>query len=389
MPDLVLMFLLSLFFIYTMTNCIITGKNFSSSLFDELKKDPHYQIIDKQKLIDSDISFDLRDKICVSSEEDLDEVYKHHQDAKWVNKIKMMKDKYEFRKVLKAIFPDFYFEKLASKDITKLKIPANKQKVVIKPVRGFTGTAVNFADRSTNLEQVQNKLQTEIAERAKYFSNSVVSSEEVIVEEFIDGDEYASDSYITSNGEVVILNITAHPTHKEFHYLNALYHTNHKIFSQLYDKVKHILSEFHSIVDISNIPIHAEFKLKEGKLIPIEFNPVRFGGSGYAELTYYFFGVNPFKSFFEEKSINPGQLWHGKHDKYFARVQAYNGKGLNLKNYKPDYEKMQSQFSNVLQLKKLDYQNYLSFAILYVEEKKLDNIMKVLEFEFSDFFKKI
>ncbi|NES80848.1 MAG: ATP-grasp domain-containing protein [Moorea sp. SIO2B7] len=371
-----------------MTNYIITGNSFSSSLFPELSNDTRYKIIAQQDLIKSDISFDSRDKICVSLEEHLDEVYKHHKDKKWVNKIKMMKDKYEFREVLKGIFPDFYFEKLVSNDIPKLKIPENK-KVVIKPVRGFMATGVSFADKSTDLEQLRNKLQAEISERAKYFTNSVVSSEEVIVEEFIQGDEYASDSYITSNGEIVILNITAHPTHEKFHYLNALYHTNYEMFFQLYDKVKHILSKFHSIVDISNIPIHAEFKLQDEQLIPIEFNPVRFGGTGYADLTYYFFDVNPFKSFFEGKSLNPSQLWQGKHDKYFGRVLAYNGKGLDIKNYQPDYNKIKSEFSKVFKLQKLDYQNYLTFAVLYVEEKNLENLMKVLKFEFRDFFKKI
>ncbi len=370
-----------------MTNYIITGKSFSSSLFDEMNNDPHYRILDLQELINSDITFDSIDKICVSVEANLDEVYKHHQDKKWVNKIKMMKDKYEFRQVLKLIFPDFYFEKLVSNDIPKLKIPENK-KVVIKPVRGFMATGVNFADKSTDLEALRNKLEAEISERAKYFTNSVVSSEEVIIEEFIEGDEYASDCYITRNGEIVILNITAHPTHEKFHYLNALYHTNYKMFSQLYDKVRHILSKFHSIVDISNIPIHAEFKLQDEQLIPIEFNPVRFGGTGYADLTYYFFDVNPFKSFFEEKILSPIQLWEGKHDKYFGRVLAYNGKSVDLNSYQPDYDKIKSEFSKVLKLQKLDYQNYLTFAVLYVEEKKLENLMKVLKFEFRDFFKK-
>ncbi|NES19318.1 MAG: ATP-grasp domain-containing protein [Symploca sp. SIO3E6] len=371
-----------------MANYVITGNSFRSGLLDELSSNSDYQIFDQQELSNSDVFFNTEDKIYVTFEGVIDEVYKHHKDTKWVDKIKLMRNKYEFRKVLKSIYPNFYFEKISSKDITQLKIINNK-KFVIKPVYGFMATGVNFTDRSTDLEQIKHKLQEEIAQSARYFNDSVVSSKVVIIEEFIDGEEYASDCYINSEGEVVILNITAHPTHEKFHYMQALYHTNYQIFSRLYDKIKYILSEFHSLVDISNIPIHAEFKFKDEKLIPIEFNPLRFGGMGYADLTYYFFEVNPFKVFFEGQNIAPSQLWQGRYDKYFGWVLAYNGKGLNLNHYEPDYDKIQSKFTNVLKLKKIDYQNSLAFAVLYVEEKKLENLMQVLKFEFKDFFKKI
>jgi hypothetical protein len=371
-----------------MTNYIITEPGFISSLFDELNNNPHYKIIARQELMNSDVSFDCKDKIYVPFEESLDEVYKHHQDEKWIKKIKTMRDKYEFRKLLKAIYSNFYCEKISSNDISKLKIPENK-KVVIKPLRGFLSSGVNFADSSTDLEQLSHKLQAEIYEKSKYFTNAVISSEEVIVEEFIDGNEYASDIYITSDNQIVILNITAHPNQEKFFSVPVLYYTNYKIYSNLYKKIYEIIKSYNNLVDIRNIPINAEFKLKDEQLIPIEFNPVRFGGGGYCDITYYFFEVNPFKSFFEEENTNPSQLWQGKYDKSFGWVLAYNVKGLNINNYKLDYDRIKSEFSNVLKFHKLDYKNNLTFAGLYVQEKNLGKLMKVLEFEFEDFFKKI
>jgi ATP-grasp domain len=46
-------------------------------------------------------------------------------------------------------------------------------------------------------------------------------------------------------------------------------------------------------------PIHAELKLMKGELFPIEFNPMRFGGLGLGDLSYYAFGINPYKYYFE------------------------------------------------------------------------------------------
>jgi hypothetical protein len=50
--------------------------------------------------------------------------------------------------------------------------------------------------------------------------------------------------------------------------------------------------------------MHVEFKMRNGKLFPIEFNPLRFGGTGFPDLAYYSYGINPYTSFFNDNFID-------------------------------------------------------------------------------------
>src|SRR5262245_4671264 len=42
-----------------------------------------------------------------------------------------------------------------------------------------------------------------------------------------------------------------------------------------------------------SFPIHAELKLDGGRFMPIELNPMRYGGFGLADLTWHAFGFDP------------------------------------------------------------------------------------------------
>jgi hypothetical protein len=44
--------------------------------------------------------------------------------------------------------------------------------------------------------------------------------------------------------------------------------------------------------------MRAEFKKRHGKLFPIEFNVLRFGGKGGADVSDYAFGINAYVAFF-------------------------------------------------------------------------------------------
>ncbi len=63
-----------------------------------------------------------------------------------------------------------------------------------------------------------------------------MSQSQFILEDFIDGEEYAVDMFFDSKGNPHIINIYYHPIPKYSEYLHMLYYTNKEVFEKVYDK---------------------------------------------------------------------------------------------------------------------------------------------------------
>lgn len=85
--------------------------------------------------------------------------------------------------------------------------------------------------------------------------------------------------------------------------------------------------------------MHAELKLNDGELFPIEFNPMRFGGLGLGDLSFYAFGINPFKFFFEQQRPDWDILLATENDLSYALLVGYNNISMDKVAQQPDHEK--------------------------------------------------
>src|SRR5262249_44395825 len=154
------------------------------------------------------------------------------------------------------------------------------------------------------LQGVVAAVEQELESNLKFFSTSVLSPGEFFVEEYIEGEEYAVDMFYNEIGEPVIVNIYHHPIPQKFEYLHALYYTSADVFTLLHDRAVEFFRQFNESLGARAFPIHGEFKFDGKRLVPIELNPIRFGGFGLADLTYHAFGFNHFEHFFRDKQPN-------------------------------------------------------------------------------------
>ena len=125
--------------------------------------------------------------------------------------IKLFKDKALFREMLAELFPDFYYE---SMDIEELKNkPANDIKfpVVVKPAVGFLSFGVHTINNEKEWSDAVSKLEKEMKQASMMYPKHVVDSSKFVVEELVEGEEFAIDAYYDRNGDPVILNIFQHP----------------------------------------------------------------------------------------------------------------------------------------------------------------------------------
>lgn len=336
---------------------------------------------------DSDLhnyTFNKQDKICITSEASLNLVTEKLQDVSKKEAIESLKDKYKFRKILTDIYPDYQYQKINFEEIENLSIP---KKTILKPLKGCFGTAVKIVDKNSDLTQVSQEIKKELDKNASVLPKSVLSQNDFILEDFIEGEEYAIDMFYDDKGHPHIVNIYYHPMPKVNAYLHMIYYTNKDIFDLIYNKAIEFFKKLNKILKVTNLTLHSEFKY-DTKLIPIEINPMRFGGMGLGNMIYHSLNINPYNYFNIGISPNWKDIWNSYHDECFTFFIAYNGSNINKNIQEPDIDKLKMQFTEVLCEQIFDYKTQLAFGVFSLKETP-NNINNLLKIEFNNYFKPI
>jgi ATP-grasp domain len=211
----------------------------------------------------------------------------------------------------------------------------------------------------------------------------------MLIEQYVDGPEYAVDMFYDCHGKPVITNIYAHPEPKHKKYLQMLYYTSEDVFINFYESLYNFFLKFNEDLEIKSFPIHAEFKLENNTLIPIEFNPARFGGMGLCCLTTHAFQFNPVQYYLLDQAPDWKKIWQRNKNNYFCWLLAYNGADIDLQTYRPNHNKFKKFISasiDILAYQELDYLNNPGFAIAYLQTQQKSNLNNLLSIEFNDFF---
>jgi len=364
-------------------NYIITGKGYISDLVRQ--EDREVKIISEDDLSSSLITLKTGDKIYAPTESALEVILDRSNNTIFINAVEMLKDKFKFRQLMSDMYPDFYYRMVSLDDLQSIDLDREK-KYIVKPVKGFFGTAVKELNKNTDITKIVKEIRLELAENTKYFSESVLSKNELIIEQFVEGEEYAIDMYFNENGKPEILNIYHHPLPDKNEYFHVLYYTNKEIFAKFYDKLETIFINLNRYLNITNFPIHAEFKLEDDKLIPIEMNPLRYGGFGLADLTYHAFGFNPFNAFFSNIKPDWQKIWAKRNEYNFGWVLGYNGTDIDVNVHTPDDEAYLHYLGNTMHYIEIDHKTNPVFSIAYVKDKCSRSLQRFLKTEFNDFF---
>ncbi len=324
------------------------------------------------------------DRICTHTEACLEVIHSRLEDGKVKRAIDLLKNKFSFRTAIQEAFPNFEFYQTTLED---LQLPTKK--LIIKPTKGFFSAGVRVLEPHSDLAQIKKELTESLAEYRKYFSDAVLSKNTWLVEEYIAGEEIAVDMYFAEDGSPVILNITHHPIPKDPHYLNAIYWTHEKLFEKWLSPLEdffHFLNT--EVLHVTNFPIHAEFRIHQNELIPIELNPMRFGGFGLADLSFYGLGFNPYDFFFQNQKPDWKAIWATRKDQYICWTLAYNGKGVDISQNSPSYSAFADfcGLNHLIYLRPLDFQKQPVFAIAYLALDHPDKITEILNVDFSQFF---
>lgn len=368
-------------------NYIITGNTYNSKFIEDLATRKDIIAMSGDELAQSEIKFRPTDKVYVPSETSLSIVMERMEDKTYVDGINKLKNKYFCREALSSMYPDFYFTKASLAEIPSLDLKGKK--VFIKPLKGFFGTGVRYADENTNLKDLAQEMNKEVETNAKFFSESVLTKDEYVIEEFITGDEYAVDMFFDEAGKPAIMNIYLHPDPVIADYFHLMYYSNKDIFDKFLATFNEFFNQLNKVMKLKSFPMHAEFKLQDGIMVPIELNPMRYGGFGLSDMTYNSYDFQPITAYFDNQPVDWSKIWETRKENNYGWILAYNGNKIDVNTATPKHAEFRSflaKNSEIMDYVKLDHKTNPVFALAYVKNKSLAKLKELLATEFNDFF---
>jgi hypothetical protein len=326
---------------------------------------------------------DSSTKVYTNSENTIAWIESNFKNSVLPKKIELFKNKVAFRTLLKEAYPDYFFMEIQKVDLSKIKEDALKFPLILKPTVGFFSLAVHKVDNFAEWKEVVFQIEKEIQQFNGLYPAKVINTTTFIAEEFIEGEEYAVDAYFDQNGEPVLLQILHHVFSSDKDVSDRIYTTSVEIMKKHQNKVIDFLKLIGTKADLKNFPMHLEIRINsDDKIIPIEVNPLRFGGwCTTADLAWLAYGFNPYLCFLKDEKPNWESLFIAKKNKLFSIIVLDNNSDISENDIESfDIKKLESEFEKPLHSRKVDFSTYPVFGFLFTEttvgnEKELEHIL--------------
>ena len=301
--------------------------------------------------------------------------------------IKLFKDKFVFRNMLKDVFPDFYFKALEYEDLAKLPLEELKYPFVLKPAVGFLSLGVHTVHNDEDWKVTLAQLEHEMELAQNFYPEAVVNTSKFILEEYIQGEEYAVDAYYDKNGNPVILNIFHHPFFNSKDVSDRIYLMSAEIMVKYMAKFAMLLKEIGDKNDIRNFPLHIELRVTEDeRIIPIEVNPMRFAGWCTTDVSKYAWGINVYECFMNQTSPDWNEILAKSSKDMFYFSMAEVPASIDRDKIKGfEYENWLANYSNVLEVRRINPKVHPLFAVIFGSTGNKDEVNRILQLKTKDY----
>ncbi len=318
-----------------------------------------------------------------NSENAIDWINQNMSFTELPNKINTFKDKYKFRQLIQKIYPDFYFQSININDLESVNINKLPLPFIIKPRVGFFSMGVYKVHSRDEWTTTIVLIRQEMQYLKGLYPASVMGDEDFIIEQCINGEEFALDAYINAQGEAVVLSILKHTFASSEDVSDRIYTTSKEIIESNVEEFTKFVQNIAHLSQVKNFPFHIELRRdSKGCLLPIEVNPMRFGGwCTTADMSFYAYGFNQYSYYINQQKPDWETLLHDKENKLFSVIVLDNSTGINVDKIKKfDFKRVIKNFSHVLESRVIDFKSYPLFGFLFVEtnsdnNQELDNIL--------------
>ena len=318
-------------------------------------------------------------KLYTNSENSIQAILDELNGTKLVSWINLFKDKVKFRDFLNSIYPDFYYKKVSYEELNSLNKDELKYPFVIKPSVGFLSFGVYTVYKKEEFDDVILKIKSSMENSKGLFPEVVLNSNNFIIEEFIEGNEFAIDVYFDDKSCPVILNIFQHPFYDAFDVSDRMYLTSTQIIKDNLSIFNNLLEQIGKGLKLVNFPMHIEVRKKGDKVVPIEVNPLRFAGWCTCDLAYYAYGINVYEYFIQNKKPNWDLICKNDKNSY-AFIMGEVPPNLNKNDIMSfDIEAFKKDVNaKVLDTREFDFKTKPMFCVLFVKSENEDKLKHVL-----------
>ncbi|MBU3928667.1 MAG: ATP-grasp domain-containing protein [Bacteroidetes bacterium] len=328
--------------------------------------------------------------IYTSSENSIGWIAKNLSFSELPEKVELFKNKLKFRKLVSALYPDFYFREVDPDKIEDIDYGELPKPFIIKPNVGFFSLGVHQVSSPESWEKVKIKIREEAEVIKDTYPKEVLDTAKFIIEEIIEGEEYTIDAFYDKKGEPVILGMMHHLFSGEADTSDRLYTTSSKVLSENMDRFMDFLRQLGNLAGLKNFPIHLEVRVDDsGRIMPIEGNPLRYGGwCTSAELTHYAFGFNPYEYVMLDKKPDWKTILEHHSGNSFSIIILNNNSGIAAgKIARFDYEKLTGRLGKVLELRKADVVKFHVFGFVFAETTPdhFDELEQLLHADLREF----
>ena len=321
-----------------------------------------------------------------ASENSLGWIIDNLPDTKLADFVTVTKNKARFRDLIKPLYPNFFYKEVAFSDIPHLKSDELQFPFVIKPAVGFFSLGVHKVECPERWQDVKQNIVDQIHTIENLYPNAVLDTKTFIIEQLIPGREFAFDAYYDINGKPVVLNILEHLFAGPDDVSDRIYFTSKAVIEENLSRFTDFLAKTNELTAVKHFPLHVEVRVNDdGEVIPIEINPLRFGGwCTTADISWYSYGENQYLSYLNQETPDWNSYWTGKDDKVFALVVLDNSTGVEGNKISAfDYQGVMSQFENPLELRKTNWSKYPLFGYFFTETRA-DNMEELFQILSSD-----
>lgn len=329
------------------------------------------------------------ERVLANSENALEAIFACGCSEELARQIDICKDKALFRETVAPLHPGYMFERVAFDDLADLDVSGFECPFVVKPARGFFSLGVHVVNDHAEWPEVVRTIEAEREAMNAEYPEAVVNSGVFIVEAGIAGEEYAIDVYYDDDGQGVITNILHHHFVSEDDISDRLYYTSTRIMREWLGPFSDYVQRTGEACGFRNFATHIEVRVTpEGDIIPIEANPLRFAGWCVADITQHAWGINPYEYYFNNVRPDWDAILEGREGTVTVMVIADVPPGTDRTAIAGfEYDRFQSEFSNPLELRNIDYSEYPVFAFMFasMSEAELVDLKEALKQDFSRF----
>ena len=313
-------------------------------------------------------------------ESDAPRIYSNSENAsEWISEnlshtklprnMALFKDKAAFRDLLRDLYPEYRYLAVDAEGLDALDPDTLPYPFIIKPAVGFFSLGVHRVDTPADWSRVKAEIASEISRISDIYPEQVLDLSRYIIEDVIEGEEFAVDAYYGANGEPIILNILAHRFASAGDVSDRVYVSSKKVIDNWREPVGSFLAELGRRAELADFPVHAELRVgSDGVLRPIEVNPMRFAGWCVADFTFYAWGFDPYEYYLKGLAPDWSEIFKVRENNVYGVVVCDLPPGLDRSRIiSADYEALAAAFTRPLEVRRIDWTEYSVFAFVFAE----------------------